>query len=233
MFRLVIAWTLMAPLAALAATWHGHGEDFVIGVDENTNALQVEYDPLLFPYPLPPSDDPLLAGWTLDDPGLIALDAPDPHDPSFVPVDPDADIAFELIAVSRPEFKVWNPLGPGEPGFQILPGEVYNFPGVGEFHAHVWWHIDAADPSYDPNVSAWEVTFRFVDLRTAGAHGPSDPVTVAFTPEPGTLIPLLAAVLALRCRANQRIGAHALACTPRNVPACRRRHREFNQEEVP
>ncbi|MBP7744697.1 MAG: hypothetical protein KA383_01095 [Phycisphaerae bacterium] len=202
MTRFAFALTVLT-VAALtpAITWaHAHGEDFLIGVNAPTNQLEVEYDPDLYPFALPRSEHLLLVGWALDDPGLIGLDGPDPDDPDFVPVDAAADIGFELLAVSGTAFKVWNPLGPGETGFQILAGQTYNFPGLGDFHEHVWWHIDTTDPHYDPTVTAWDVTFRFVDLRTGAAHLASDPVTVTFAPEPSAALLLAAGVLAVARR---------------------------------
>ncbi len=192
---------VVVALVGSAQAQHGHGEDFLVGVSASSGQLLVEYDPDIYPYPLPPSEDPLLSGWALDDPGLIALEEPDPEEPDFVPVDPAADVAFELLGVSSAAMKVWDPLGPGEPGFQILPGELLNFPGLGEFHEHVWWHIDNLDPAFDPLAAPWEVSFRFVDLRPAGGHLPSDPVTVQFIPEPGSAL-LLAVGLLLRRRAG-------------------------------
>jgi hypothetical protein len=182
-----------------AAAQHGHGEDFLVGVNALTGQLAVEYDPGNFPFLLPVAENPLLAGWALDDPGLIALDGPDPEDPDFVPVDATADVAFELLSVSSPALKVWNPLGPGEAGFEITPGSFLDFAGTGHFHEHVWWHIDAADPAYSPAGGPWEATFRFVDLRTAGGHAASDPITVGFVPEPAAVLLLgLGALLARR-----------------------------------
>lgn len=200
-FTCTLTMLAVAVLTPVIARGHGHGEDFLIGVNALTNQLQVEYDPDLYPFALPLSEHPLLVGWALDDPGLIGLDEPDPDEPDFVPVDAAADIGFELLAVSGTEFKVWNPLGPGEGGFQIPVGQTYDFPGLGDFHEHVWWHIDTADAGYDPAVMAWDVTFRFVDLRTSDAHVASDPVTVTFTPEPSAGLLLAAGVLVgARCR---------------------------------
>jgi hypothetical protein len=104
-------------------------------------------------------------------------------------------MGLELLSVSSAAMKLWSPLGPGEAGFQILPGTVYAFQEMGDFHEHPWWHIDSSDPAFDPQDGPWELTFRLVDLRTSAPHSPSDAITVSFVPEPGSAVALLAAAV--------------------------------------
>ncbi len=191
--RLALTTLVIAALfVPTAVAEHGHGDDFIIGVDGTTNQIRLEYDPDNFPFSLPSSEEPLLIGAALDDPGLIGLHDAEPEE-NFYPLDPGSEIAFELLSAD-PAMKVWDPLGPGEAGFQILPNEPFSL-GSPEIHAHLWWHIDAADPQFDENDAPWDLTFRIVDLTDT--HVASDPVSVSFVPEPTSLFGLLMAAAAL------------------------------------
>ncbi len=175
-----------------------HEEDFEVGVYPPSNQLRIEYDPSLFPWELPPSAWPELAGFALDDPGFVALDPNEVVPGEFELLDPAALVALRVLSVGSPEMKVWNPVGPGEPGFQISGDNLWTVGGA-PFDEHPIWHVDAADPAYAPEHAPWLVTFQLVDL--AEIHQPSNPVSVSFTPEPSTAALLAAAALFLRRRA--------------------------------
>jgi MYXO-CTERM domain-containing protein len=133
----------------------------------------------------------------LDDPGFVSLEADEAEPGLFEPLDAGANIALRVLSVSSPEFKVWNPVGPGEPGFQIIGDDLWSI-GAPAFDTHPIWHIDLADPAYDPAHAPWEVTFQLIDL--AGVHAPADPLTVSFVPEPAAagLLALAAATMRRR-----------------------------------
>jgi len=190
MLRLTIVIVVLAGLASGQWAW-GHGEDFEVGVAPATNQIRIEFDPDLYPWGLPPSDDPLLPGFALDDPGFVSLEASEAEPNVFMPLNPAAIIKLQVLAVSSPEFKAWDPLGPGEDGFQIAGSRLWRL-GSPFFDTHCWWQIDTSDPAYDPSHGPWAVTFQLLDA--SGAYLPSDPVTVTFTPEPATagLVALLA-----------------------------------------
>ncbi len=193
--------SLALTLAGVACAEVLHEDDFEVGIDPVLQQIKVEYDPDLFPFPLPPSDFPLLAGWALDDPGFVSLDADEQVPGEFEPLPAGRVIGLRVLSVSSPEFKVWDPLGPGEPGFQIQGSNLWTI-GAAPFDRHPVWHIDSADPAYDPANGPWSVTFELVDL-TPGlsvALLPSDPVTVTFIPEPASLSLLVLSVTLLRRR---------------------------------
>lgn len=183
-----------------------HKEDFEVGYDPATNSIRVEFDPDVFPFNLPASDFPLLAGAALDDPGFLSLDVVEiPGE--FEPLPAGTSVALKVLSTSTPDFKVWNPVGPGEPGFQILGDDVWVI-GQPFFDSHPVWHIDTADPAFNELNSPWTVTFQVIDVTGADVVGlgPSDPITVAFTPEPAAaaLLPLGLALLARRGRTDRQ-----------------------------
>lgn len=192
-----------AALVMTAAAFAGvvHKDDFEVGIDPVSQKIKVEYDPDLFPFPLPPSDFPLLTGWALDDPGFVSLDADEQIPGEFEPLPPGRVIGLRVLAVSSPEFKVWDPLGPGEPGFQIQGSNLWTI-GAAPFDRHPVWHIDSSDPAYNPANGPWSVMFELVDLTPGLSVGllPSDPVTVTFIPEPASLALLVLAGTLIRRR---------------------------------
>jgi hypothetical protein len=108
---------------------------------------------------------------------------------------------LRLLGTSTPAMKVWDSLGPGEDGFQIIDGRTWNV-GAAPFDAHPWWHIDSADASYDEADAPWTVTFELFDRD--GILETSAPVTVSFVPEPaGAMLLIAAMLLARRPRTNQ------------------------------
>jgi hypothetical protein len=199
----------LSVVALTAAANAQHEEDFVVGLVPDTNQIQAAYDPDNFPFALPKSQGPLLAGFALDDPGFLTEDAESP-------LNPDSSIALKLVGVSSPEFKMWDPLGPGEDGFQIIGDRLWEM-GAPDFDVHPFWHIDTADPNYDPAHEPWSVTFRLTDL--AGIHEDSDDVTVTFVPEPSAafLLGLGALALARRWRVEPMRRTPASRVAPRRA----------------
>jgi hypothetical protein len=187
----------VAMLGTTTVLADGHGEDFLIGIDPQTNQLKVEYDPGIYPFALPWSEEPLLAGWALDDPGLIALEEDDVEPGEFELLDPAADVYLRVLSVSQPAMKMWDPLAPGEQGFQIS-GDRHLHLGGPDFHMHAWWHVDLAEPGFGFEQSPWEITFQLYDA--AGVHAPTDAIAVTFTPEPGTAILALGLMALVRRR---------------------------------
>jgi|YNPNPStandDraft_1061719.scaffolds.fasta_scaffold49491_2 hypothetical protein len=184
-------------IASATVTAQAHTGDFEVGIDPTSNRILVEFDPDAFPWLLPPSEDPMLPGFALDDPGFVSLEDDEAEPGVFEPLNPNAIIRMQVLSVSSPEFKVWDPLGPGEDGFQIIGTRLWQL-GSPHFDTHCWWHIDTTDPAYDPAHGPWSVTFRLLDA--AQVHLPSDPITVTFLPEPASLVASLLALLVVRPR---------------------------------
>ncbi len=197
MKQTALIWGVVASLCISPLAW-AHEEDFEVGIDPALNQIAVWFDADLFPWELPPSEwGPGVAGFALDDPGFVSLE-PDHSQPGvFEPLDPAANIALRVLWVSSPEMKVWQPVGPGEPGFQILGDDLWII-GTPHFDVHPVWHIDTEDPMFDPAHGPWTVNFQVLDL--SGTHAASEPVSVQFTPEPAAWVPLCLGLAALRRR---------------------------------
>lgn len=195
MNRTLYALTALVILCAPGGA-SAHEDDFEVGIDPNLNQILIEYDVDLFPWDLPPSEwGPNVAGFALDDPGFVSLEDEHSEPGVFEPLSPGANIALRVLSVSSPEMKVWDPVGPGEPGFQIFGDNLW-IVGAPLFDVHPVWHIDTQDPAYDPAHAPWTVTFEVLDL--SGTHATSDPVSVQFTPEPTVLVGLVLGSALLR-----------------------------------
>ncbi len=176
-------------LPALAGLPHEHGEDFEVGLDPVANKIVVEFDAGNFPFALPPSEFPLLSGFALDDPGFLSLHADEAVPGVFEPLPPGTTVALKLLSTSSPAFKMWNPAGPGEPGFQIIGDNLWMI-GAPSFDEHPVWHIDDLTPGYNPADAPWSATFQLVHVLPGNVPGvsASDPITVTFVPEPAGAI---------------------------------------------
>lgn len=194
MYRFAFS-TLAAMVLAQVAL--AHSDDIEVGYNPGTNQIVAEYDADLYPWLLPPSEEPALAGFALDDPGFVSIvEVEEPGE--FEPLSLLANIRLRVLSAS-PAMKVWDPLGPGEPGFQIEGSRLWTI-GPRFFDTHPWWQIDTSDLAYDPAAGPWSVTFQLIDAT--GVHESSEPVTLTFIPEPGALGLLAAAALVLRRRAS-------------------------------
>ena len=185
-FRLRIVGGLLMTSLFPPVGWADDEEDFVVGADVTSQKITVSFDPGIFPFDLPPSEEPNLAGFALDDPGFKT-------DTAEFPLSQSAVVAMKLLSTSSPALKVWDPLAPGEPGFQIIGDTLWEL-GSPEFDTHPWWQIDTSDGGYNPDDAPFSVTFQLLDL--SGAYGASDEVTVTFVPEPGTGLLLVLGALA-------------------------------------
>lgn len=193
---------LIALQAAGGPLANRHDDDIEVGLDPVAGQIKVEFDPDIFPFALPASEFPLLSGFALDDPGFVSLDADEAVPGEFEPLPPGTVVAFKLLSTSSPALKVWNPVGPGEPGFQIIDDNLWVI-GAPPFDEHPVWHIDDLDPAYNPADAPWTATFQLVHVAPGHvtALSPSDPVTITFVPEPATVALLvLGALLARRAR---------------------------------
>lgn len=176
-----------------------HEDDFEVGLDPVADKIKVEFDPDNLPFELPASHFPLLSGFALDDPGFVSLEAGEAVPGVFEPLPTGAVIAFRLVSTSSPAFKVWNAVGPGEPGFQIIGDNLWVI-GAPFFDEHPVWHIDDLDPTYNPADAPWAATFQLVQLAPGNVPGlaPSDPITVTFIPEPAAVALLALGAVAVR-----------------------------------
>jgi hypothetical protein len=185
----VVAWLVGSALAGIKP------DDINIGVDASSHRLvllwsgeEVELEELNGP----------LFGFGLDEPGLISIES---AVMGLVPPDPGANLVLEVIAFD-PALRGWTP------GFGAsfrFPGDTFDLGGV-PAHEHVFWHIDATDLGYvaPPAQTEWNATFRILDTGSTG-YLPSEPITVTFLPEPGSVV-LLAALAALSGRTARRRG---------------------------
>ncbi len=115
----------------------------------------------------------LLRGWTDTDPGFDRVIDADPGR-NLYPLSPGAQIWLEIVVVD-PAFRVIdNSLQPlQQPGQRTLLGN-------DTLHTHVTWHINSADPRFDPDKCVWEATFLLRDLGMT-RYAVSDPFTMRFT----------------------------------------------------
>lgn len=188
--KFILSMAVCAAFSATTAWAHDHDEDFEIGQNPTTGQIAVHYDTDLYPFTLPASSEPEMIGFALDDPGFVSLE--EIEEPGlFEPLDPNANIALQVLSTST-GFHVWDPLAPGL--LEVSGANLLDF-GGDPIHVHAWWHIDTTDPAYDPAGGPWAVTFQLID--TAGVYTASDPITVTFTPEPGSFGLLACGALAL------------------------------------
>lgn len=158
--------------------------------------IRVEYAPDLFPFSLPPSPEPELTGFALDDPGFFSIDADEP-DEDLYRLAAGAVIVMEIVSID-PALKAWTPFLTALPPIDD-PGEQWTI-GPVPFDEHAWWNIDTSDPDFDPDQTAWSATIVLKDIGPTG-YADSDPVTLTFTPEPGSALLLgLGAAVVLRRR---------------------------------
>ncbi len=178
-YSIVSTCFLFANTPAMAGDDHGHADDVVIGVS-STGQLVVEFA-ADGQFPLP-AIGLLLFGFGDDDPGFLSIDKDEPDEDIFM-LGAGANIALEVIAFDD-ALKLWRP---GFAGFLTNPGDLWNI-GAAPFDAHPYWHIDSTDAGFvaPPGQTRWSATFRLLDSGSTG-YAPSDPITVTFTPEPGSL----------------------------------------------
>ncbi|MEM1071250.1 MAG: hypothetical protein AAGB48_02635 [Planctomycetota bacterium] len=145
-------------------------------------------------------------GFFSDEPGFANFEEDEPLEDLFVVPDGTV-VGFQLVSADA-AFVVYDLTFDSivNPGDTIELGAVLR-DGTGAvtlgFDDHPWWTVDTTDPSYDPSVTAYSMTFRLVDLRTDGnAIAATDDITVSFPiPAPGSAALLgLAGLAAARRR---------------------------------
>jgi hypothetical protein len=128
---------------------------------------------------LPEINGPLY-GFGLDEPGIISLENP------VLGLDPPAPGANLVLQVDAfdPALKAGRP---GSVRLSRIPA-TRGTCGPVPVHEHPFWQVDSTDAGYvpPPGQTEWNARFRIIDTGSTG-YLPSDPVTVTFTPEPGSL----------------------------------------------
>lgn len=188
----VIVSALFLPSAAALAGEHGHKEgDINIGIDSG-GQIVVEWSGELVG--LPELAGPLF-GFGLDEPGFFSIQEDEPDEDIFV-LGAGANIVLEVLSFDD-ALQGWRP---GFAGVFDDLGETWDIGGA-PFDTHPFWHIDATDPLFvaPPGQTEWTAVFRLLDTGSTG-YAPSGPVTVTFTPEPGTLGLLALGAMALMRR---------------------------------
>lgn len=144
-------------------------------------------------FTLPPAMAPL-AGWAGEEPMFKGVDADDPAADVYA-LDAAAKVSVEVILFS-PGLKLWN----HDLSVQVSqPGQLLSL-GSLPFEDHTHWHLDAADPAFDPSAGEWSAAFRIVDAGTS-AYTPSTEHALRLTiPAPASAGLLAAALLTGRRR---------------------------------
>ena len=151
-----------------------HGRDVWVGQTSDGQLTNAGAD-LSVPFYLPPSSPqgPLGGGWALNDPGFDNVSVP--ADGAF-PLDPSADISFEVISMT--------------PGLRMISPDLTNvITGAGQVGAlggsdlHVHWnfHVFSADHPDHEDHAHYSCTLQLVD--NSGSMTPSAPFTLVFQTE--------------------------------------------------
>lgn len=145
-------------------------------------------------YTLGPAVAPL-AGWFGEEPVFKGVEADDPGADIYA-ISAAAKISVEVVAFS-PGLKLWNH---DLSGLISQPGETLSL-GPAPFEDHTFWHLDSADPAFNPSAGEWTATFRIIDSGSS-AYTPSANYTLRLTtPAPGGLSALgFGAIAAIRRR---------------------------------
>lgn len=136
-----------------------------------------------------------LAGWSTHDPEFDSLESDDPLADAYV-LNAGAKIFLQVVTFT-PALKLWDhELTSSVSG----AGETWSL-GEQPFMRELVWHIDSADPGFNPGMTEWTATFRLIDTGTT-AYSPSTEYTLRFTnvPAPGAAILMLGLAGAARRR---------------------------------
>jgi len=160
---------------ALAGIKH---DDINVGVDPATGRLGLLWSGATVE--LPELSGPLLFGFGLDEPGVFTIENPFG---GLEPLSPGAILQLEVIAFDD-ALRGWRP---GFAGTFENPGDTWDI-GAAPVDVHPFWQINALDSGYvpPPGQTEWNATFRILDIGSTG-YLPSDPLTVTFSPEPGSV----------------------------------------------
>jgi hypothetical protein len=161
-----------ATLFACPAAVGQHGGDVFVGRTLEGRLRRGGFDPQERFIPLIPVSG-ILRGWSDNSPGFDRVINDDPAE-NLYRLASGARIWLEIVAVD-PAFRA---IGIAA---QIIdaPGE-RTLLGDQDLHAHVTWHINSADPRFDPTQCVWEATFVLRDLGTTH-YADSEPFTLRFT----------------------------------------------------
>jgi len=195
----------MAVFTATSAAWagppHDHEEgDIRVGLLPNGQLKLLFTEGLTV---LPVIDAGPLTGWGLDEPGFFSIDEMIPEE-NMSPLASGNNIVVEVVGAGLDNgLKHWLPGFGNHFGNGPLSVTSWNL-GPDFADTHGFWHIDPTTPGfvYPPTQSVWSATFRVVDTGSTG-YLASDPITLTFAPEPGSLA-LLAIGGALTLRRARR-----------------------------
>jgi len=114
----------------------------------------------------------LFQGWSTNNPGFDRVINPNVT-ADLYPMASGAQIRIVCEAID-PAFRVISP------SFAIMdaPGESLLL-GGSSLHTHLTWHINSADPAFNPNQTAWFATFKLIDTGSTG-YAESAPFTFRF-----------------------------------------------------
>lgn len=152
---------------------------------------------------LPVIDSGPLTGWGLDEPGFFSIDETIPEE-DMSPLASGNNIVVEVVGSGLDNgLKSWLPGFGNYLGNGPLSVLSWNL-GPDFTDTHSFWHIDPTTPGFvsPPDQTEWSATIRVIDTGSTG-YLASDPITLTFAPEPGSLA-LLVIGGALALRRNHR-----------------------------
>lgn len=174
--RPVLRWSarragVMSAVVALAAGPAALAHEGIMHIGRTSAGVLViadfEFDDL---FTLPVADPPL-AGWAGHEPAFQSVGADDPGADVFA-LDAAAKISVEVVLFTT-GVKLWN----HDLSFQVSqPGESISL-GPLPFTDSTVWHLDSAQPGFDPGAGEWSASFRLVDAGTT-AYTPSASYTL-------------------------------------------------------
>ncbi len=152
---------------------------------------------------LQPIESGPLTGWGADEPGFFSIINPIPEE-AMSPLAPSNNIVVQVVGAGLDNgLKAWLPgfgahLGNGP--FSVSSWDL----GPDHEDSHPFWHIDPTTAGFVGPLAQteWNATFRIIDTGATG-YLPSDPITMTFAPEPGSLAMLAVGAAAL-LRRNRR-----------------------------
>lgn len=122
---------------------------------------------------LPPIVNPgVFSGWSGNNPGFDRLMTPSPAQDLYS-LASGARINLEVLSIDAAFRAI-------DSGFQLLdtPGD-RTYLGDQNLHTHLTWHLNSADPAFDPTHCVWEAVFQLVDTGSTG-YKTSEPLRFRF-----------------------------------------------------
>lgn len=164
--------SLIALLAASSPVLAQHDGDVFVGRSGSGQMKIGGFIPDLNVVGLPCVNG-LFQGWSTNNPGFDRVVNPSvPAD--LYPLESGAQIRIVCQAID-PAFRAISP------SFVIMdaPGESILLGNQG-LHTHLTWHINSADPAFNPTQTDWYATFKLIDTGSTG-YADSAPFTFRFT----------------------------------------------------